>query len=49
MFAARAGAKRVIGVDQSNVIYKAMDIIRYVLSYITCTLCRGNLLQLVLD
>ena len=28
MFAARAGAKRVIGVDQSNIIYKAMDIVR---------------------
>ena len=27
MFAARAGAKKVIGVDQSNVIYKAMDIV----------------------
>lgn len=30
MFAARAGARRVIGVDQSNVIYKAMDIVRYI-------------------
>ena len=29
MFAARAGAKRVIGVDQSDIIYQAMDIVRY--------------------
>ena len=29
MFAARAGARRVFGVDQSNIIYKAMDIVRY--------------------
>lgn len=28
LFAASAGAKLVIGVDQSNIIYKAMDIIR---------------------
>ncbi|KAL1006969.1 hypothetical protein UPYG_G00079920 [Umbra pygmaea] len=28
MFAARAGAKMVIGVDQSEVIYQAMDIVR---------------------
>ncbi|KAM4603038.1 protein arginine N-methyltransferase 3 [Polymixia lowei] len=28
MFAARAGAKRVIGVDQSEIIYQAMDIVR---------------------
>lgn len=28
MFAAKAGASKVIGVDQSEVIYKAMDIIR---------------------
>ncbi|XP_053304813.1 protein arginine N-methyltransferase 3 [Spea bombifrons] len=28
MFAARAGAKRVIGVDQSDIIYQAMDVIR---------------------
>ena len=30
MFAARAGAQKVIGIDQSNVVYKAMDIIRYI-------------------
>ncbi|XP_061564794.1 protein arginine N-methyltransferase 3 [Cololabis saira] len=28
MFAARAGAKRVIAVDQSEIIYQAMDIVR---------------------
>lgn len=28
MFAAKAGAKTVIGVDQSEIIYQAMDIIR---------------------
>uniref|UniRef100_A0A3P9JXS6 Protein arginine N-methyltransferase 3 n=2 Tax=Oryzias latipes TaxID=8090 RepID=A0A3P9JXS6_ORYLA len=28
MFAARAGAKQVIGVDQSDIVYQAMDIIR---------------------
>lgn len=28
MFAARAGAKKVIAVDQSEIIYQAMDIVR---------------------
>lgn len=28
MFAAKAGARKVIGVDQSEIIYQAMDIIR---------------------
>jgi ribosomal protein L11 methylase PrmA len=28
MFAAKAGADKVFGIDQSEVIYKAMDIIR---------------------
>lgn len=28
LFAATAGAKQVIGVDQSDIVYKAMDIIR---------------------
>lgn len=28
MFAAKAGAKKVFGIDQSEVVYKAMDIIR---------------------
>lgn len=28
MFAARSGAKKVIAVDQSQIIYQAMDIVR---------------------
>ena len=28
MFAARAGARKVIGVDQSEIVYQAMDIVR---------------------
>lgn len=28
MFSAKAGASNVIGIDQSEVVYKAMDIIR---------------------
>lgn len=28
MFSAKAGAERVIGIDQSEVVYKAMDIVR---------------------
>ena len=28
MFAAQAGAKHVVGVDQSEIIYRAMDIAR---------------------
>ena len=28
MFAAKAGATRVIGIDQSEIIYQAMDIVR---------------------
>ena len=28
MFASKAGAKLVIGVDQSEIIYQAMDIVR---------------------
>ena len=38
MFAARAGARRVFGVDQSNIIYKAMDIVRYICIIHVCTL-----------
>lgn len=30
LFAASAGAKMVIGIDQSNIVYKAMGIIRFV-------------------
>ena len=33
MFAAKAGASHVIGIDQSEIIYQAMDIVRYVLQY----------------
>lgn len=33
MFAAKADAKVVYGVDQSDVIYKAMDIVRYINTY----------------
>ena len=29
MFAARAGASKVIGVDMSDIVYQAMDIVRY--------------------
>ena len=32
MFAAKAGARHVIGVDQSDIIYQAMDIVRSVLT-----------------
>ena len=40
MFAARAGAKSVIGVDQSSIIYRAMDIVRYVCERIVlCYMC----------
>lgn len=28
MFAAKAGASKVIGIDQSDIIYNAMDIVR---------------------
>lgn len=28
MFAAKAGAKHVIGIDQSDIIYQAMDIVK---------------------
>ena len=30
MFAVKAGAKQVVAVDQSNIIYQAMDIARWV-------------------
>lgn len=36
MFAAQAGAKKVIAVDQSEIIYQAMDIVRWDSS---CALC----------
>lgn len=28
MFSAKAGAKKVWGIDQSDIVYKAMDIVR---------------------
>ncbi len=28
MFAAKAGAKKVIGIDMSEIVYQAMDIVR---------------------
>lgn len=30
MFSSNAGARKVISVDQSDIIYHAMDIVRYV-------------------
>ena len=30
IFAAQAGAKKVIGIDKSSIIYHAMDIVRYI-------------------
>lgn len=39
MFCAKAGAKTVLGVDQSEVVYKAMDIVRYL--SIHCAICAG--------
>lgn len=32
MFAADAGAEKVIGIDMSNIIYNAMDVIRWILN-----------------
>lgn len=29
MFAAKAGARQVIGIDHSEIIYQAIDIVRY--------------------
>ncbi|XP_069761001.1 protein arginine N-methyltransferase 3 isoform X2 [Narcine bancroftii] len=43
MFAARAGAKRVIGVDQSEIIYQAMDIVRENKLDGVVTLIRGRI------
>lgn len=34
MFAAKSGCHKVISVDQSDVIYQAMDIIRYKLYFV---------------
>ncbi|XP_030621704.1 protein arginine N-methyltransferase 3 [Chanos chanos] len=43
MFAARSGAKRVIGVDQSEIIYQAMDIVRSNNLEDTITLIKGRI------
>ncbi|KFQ77447.1 Protein arginine N-methyltransferase 3, partial [Phoenicopterus ruber ruber] len=43
MFAAKAGAKKVIGVDQSEIIYQAMDIIRLNKLENTITLVKGRI------
>ncbi|XP_043829248.1 protein arginine N-methyltransferase 3 isoform X2 [Dromiciops gliroides] len=43
MFAAKAGAKRVIGVDQSEILYQAMDIIRLNKLEGTITLVKGRI------
>ncbi|CAL9701221.1 unnamed protein product [Knipowitschia caucasica] len=42
MFAAKAGAKRVIGVDQSEIVYQAMDIVRLNGLQDTVTLLKGR-------
>lgn len=38
MFAAKAGAASVLGVDKSDVIFQAMDIVRYLHIYIFKTM-----------
>ncbi|XP_074855121.1 protein arginine N-methyltransferase 3 isoform X2 [Carettochelys insculpta] len=43
MFAAKAGAKKVIGVDQSEIVYQAMDIIRLNNLEDTITLVKGRI------
>lgn len=45
MFAAKSGCRKVISVDQSDVIYHAMDIIRYLLYFCTsnCTFIYSQL------
>ncbi|KAK6472558.1 protein arginine N-methyltransferase 3 [Huso huso] len=43
MFAAKAGAKKVIGVDQSEIIYQAMDIVRSNNLDGTITLIKGRI------
>ncbi|XP_020638529.3 protein arginine N-methyltransferase 3 isoform X1 [Pogona vitticeps] len=43
MFAAKAGAKKVIGVDQSEIIYQAMDIIRLNRLEDTVSLIKGRI------
>ncbi|KAL4642004.1 protein arginine N-methyltransferase 3 [Arapaima gigas] len=43
MFAAKSGAKKVIGVDQSEIIYQAMDIVRSNNLEDTITLVKGRI------
>ncbi|KAM4720800.1 protein arginine N-methyltransferase 3 [Rhinophrynus dorsalis] len=43
MFAAKAGAKKVIGVDQSDIIYQAMDIVRANKLEDTISLIKGRI------
>ncbi|CAM5121235.1 unnamed protein product [Eretmochelys imbricata] len=43
MFAAKAGAKKVIGVDQSEIVYQAMDIIRLNNLEDTITIVKGRI------
>ncbi|KAG7473683.1 hypothetical protein MATL_G00098450 [Megalops atlanticus] len=43
MFAARSGARKVIGVDQSEIIYQAMDIVRSNNFQETITLIKGRI------
>ncbi|XP_077178148.1 protein arginine N-methyltransferase 3 isoform X2 [Paroedura picta] len=43
MFAAKAGAKKVVGVDQSEIIYQAMDIIRLNRLENTISLIKGRI------
>ncbi|XP_034536530.1 protein arginine N-methyltransferase 3 [Notolabrus celidotus] len=48
MFAARSGAKKVIAVDQSVIIYQAMDIVRSNQLQDTITLIRGRIEDITL-
>ncbi|KAL2089070.1 hypothetical protein ACEWY4_015969 [Coilia grayii] len=48
MFAARSGAKKVIGVDQSEIIYQAMDIVRSNNLQETITLIKGRIEEVTL-
>ncbi|XP_078196888.1 protein arginine N-methyltransferase 3 isoform X10 [Callithrix jacchus] len=43
MFAAKAGAKKVLGVDQSEILYQAMDIVRLNKLEDTITLIKGKI------
>ncbi|XP_059203444.1 protein arginine N-methyltransferase 3 [Centropristis striata] len=48
MFAARAGAKKVIAVDQSGIIYQAMDIVRFNQLEDKITLIKGRIEDITL-